>query len=146
MTQKLTSMTLEFSPATAKKLITLAKDYDETPAEYIKRLLKNKKPQFDGKPIEFLDTPGLEPDKTTNSNFTKAANGQCQCDTKTGHRCTSTKNLKPVHTGKFKYMACTKHINQAEAGKLIRPHRSSDSSLGGQVVLSGDINFDNYKP
>jgi len=146
MTQDLTNMADEFSPATTKKLIAIANSYDETPAEYIKRLLKNKKPKYDGEPIEFFDTPGLEADKERNYDFTKAANGRCQCETKSGKRCTSTTGLKPVHTNIHKYMACTKHIKQAESGESIRAHRTSDPMLGGQVIITGDVNFDNYKP
>jgi len=133
MTQKLTRMTLEFSPATAKRLVTIADSHDETPAELITRLLKNKKPKLDGKPIEFPDNPNLLADKVKSFDFTKNAKGQCQCKSAQGRRCTSTGPLKPVHTGRYIYMACAKHIRDASHGKVILPHWSSDPSLGGPV-------------
>ncbi len=131
MTQKLTSMTLEFSPATAKKLVTIADSHDETPAQLITRLLKNKKPNYDGKPIEFPDNPELQIDNSKTLYFTENAKGQCQCVSRQGKRCTSTGVLKPVHTGIYIYMACAKHIREANNDGIIRPHRSSDPSFGG---------------
>ncbi len=133
MNQNLTSMTLEFSPATAKKLVTIADSHDETPAELIARLLKNKKPKLDGKPITFPNNPELQVDSRKTLDFRGNANKQCQCGTKSGKRCTSKGVLKPVHTGIYIYMACAKHIREANNDGVILPHSSSDPSLGGFV-------------
>ena len=131
MAQKLTTITLDVSPAIAKKLEANAASYDESPGEYIKRILQNKKPKFNGDPLVFLDNPNLIPDKAKTLDFRKNANDQCQCSNNKGQRCSSNGVLKPVHTTMYIYMACAKHISEANKGGIIRPHSSSDPSLGG---------------